>query len=84
MQALLVTYSIATDDPLTYNQAGLQQKMQNLKQGISQTTGQTYSNVGNHKAYGENGYLYSSPASLALNDVTITRFLNLVTEKGGI
>ncbi len=84
MQALLITYSIVTDDPLTYNQAGLQQKMQNLKQGLSQVTGQTYSSPTSQKAFGDNGYLFSSPSGLILNESAVTRFLNLVSEQGGI
>jgi len=35
MQAILIAYSIAADDPLTYNQTGLEQRMQTVRQGIS-------------------------------------------------
>jgi hypothetical protein len=84
MQAILIAYSIAADDLLTYNEAGLQQKMQNVRQGISQATGQPYSNPQGHRAYGANGYIYSSPVNLLLNDTTTTRILNLIKERSGI
>jgi hypothetical protein len=83
MQAMLITYSIVTDDPLAYNQAGLQQKMQGIQQGISQAIGASYPSPQNYRAYGENGYIYSSPANLALDDSSITRILNLIIERGG-
>lgn len=82
MQALLITYSVVTDDYLDYNQSGLNQRMQSVQQGISQVIGGAYSSPANHRAYGENGYLYSSPASLALNDTSINRILTLIAERG--
>ncbi|MFN6962869.1 MAG: hypothetical protein ACK4S4_03795 [Pyrinomonadaceae bacterium] len=82
MQALLITYSVATDDPLAYNQTGLQSRMQSLQQGISHATGQQYPSPSGNKAYGENGYLFSTPVSLVLNDSSITRVLNRISEQG--
>jgi hypothetical protein len=82
LQAMLITYSVVTDDPLAYNQSGLNQKMQNTQQGISQAIGGPYSSPANQRAFGENGYLYSSPANLVLNDATIARILNLIAERG--
>lgn len=84
MQAVLIAYSIVTDDPLAYNRAGLQQRMQNLQQGISAVTGQNYSNPQGQRAYGANGYIYSSPADLILDDVTVAKILNLIKEESGI
>jgi hypothetical protein len=82
LQAMLVTYAVVTDDPLAYNQNGLNQRMLSTQQGISQVTGGPYSSSSNQRAYGDNGYLYSSPASWALNDATINRILTLIAERG--
>ncbi len=84
MQAILIAYSIAADDPLAYNEAGLEQRMQTVRQGISQKTGQTYSNPQGHRAFGTNGYLYSSPVDLLLNETTMNRILNSFKERSGI
>ena len=81
LQAMLIAYSVVTDDPLACDQAGLNAKMQSTQQGISQMIGGPYSSPTDQRAYGENGYLYSSLASLALNDATMNRILTLIAER---
>jgi hypothetical protein len=82
LQALIIAYAVVTDDPLAGNQADLAQKMQNRQQGISQAIGGPYSSPTNQRAYGVNGYLFSTPAGWALNDATINRILTLIAERG--
>jgi hypothetical protein len=82
IQALLVTYSVVTDDQLLHDQSTLQQKMQSLHQGLQQVTGQSFPSPQGHKAYGDNGYVFSSPASLVLSDANVTRLINLIQERG--
>lgn len=84
MQAILIAYSIVADDPLTYNDAGLQARMESVRQGIAQTTGQSYPSPEGHRAFGTNGYLYSSPANLLFNEATVTRILNSYKGASGI
>ncbi len=81
MQALLVAYSVVADDPLTGNSVELAQKMQDYQQLSSSQFGSYPSQTG-HKAYGDNGYLYSSPTSLMLNDYSIARLLSEIQERG--
>lgn len=81
-QAVLISYAVIANDPLTNNQTTLAQKMTTMQQGISQSTGQQYPSPQNHKAFGDNGYIYSSPVSLVFNDASVMRLLNLIQERG--
>ncbi len=82
IQALLITYSVVTDDQLLHDESTLQQKMQALHQGLEQITSQSFPSPQGHKAYGDNGYMFSSPASVVLSDASITRLINLIQERG--
>lgn len=81
IQAVIIAYSVVSDDWLAHNQAGLQQKMQNYQQFFLQKTGQSPGNPQGQKAYGSNGYMYSSPVDLMLDNAAVTRFLTLVQER---
>lgn len=78
MQALLITYSVVADDRLAGNQSDLQQKMLNLQQVASGFGQESYPSSQGYKAYGVNGYLYSSPTATLLNDTIVERILTLV------
>jgi hypothetical protein len=82
LQAVLVAYSIVTDDQLLYNQSELQQRMQNMQTGIQQAIGQSYPSPSGYRAYGGNGYIFSSPAQTILTDARITRLLTSIQERG--
>ncbi len=84
MQAMLVTYAVTTDDMLMGNQAELQQKMTEFQQTISQFWGQSYPSPQSQRAYGVNGYIYSTPANILLDDAATTRILNLIQERGNL
>jgi hypothetical protein len=81
-QALLVAYAVIADDPLTYNQAELTQKMQDKQQFISRAARSDFPSPRGHKAYGDNGYIHSSPTNILLNDASVERLLTLIQERG--
>ncbi len=81
-QALLVTYAVVADDALTNNQAELAQKMQDMQQLNSKVVQGDFPSSYGQKAFGDNGYLYSSPTSILLNDASVERLLTLIQERG--
>lgn len=81
MQAVLVSYTIAADDALTGNQTQLNQRMQNIYQTITQINGQPYANLQGHRAYGPNGYIYSSPIDLLMDDATVNTLITKIQER---
>ncbi|MBX3296527.1 MAG: hypothetical protein KF762_12545 [Acidobacteria bacterium] len=80
-QALLITYSVIADDPL-FTQAEIAQRMQYNQQLGSRASGSNFPSPQGHKAFGDNGHLYSSPVSILLNDASVERLLTLVQERG--
>ena len=83
MQAMLLTYSVVSDDMLVGNQTELQQKETEVQQLASSFGTEPYPSAQGHKAYGVNGYVYSSPTNLLLDDSTTSKILNLIKQKGG-
>lgn len=81
-QALLVAYAVIADDALTDNQAGLSQKMLDVQQLNVRATNTSFPSPVGFKAYGDNGYLHSSPTSIILNDASVSRLLTLIQERG--
>lgn len=77
LQALLVVYSIAAEDPLAYDRDGLEQRMRSLQEGLYRIAGTSWPDPKNYRAYGENGYLRGSPVKLLLDDATIAGILEL-------
>ena len=77
MQALLVSYAVVTDDGLTDNQTGLIAAMQNAETITAQVSGGTYPSHIGHKAFGLNGYFYSTPTNLLMDDDSVNK---LITE----
>lgn len=83
-QAMLITYAVATDDMLMGNQNELQQKMTEFQQTISQYWGASYPSPQGQRAYGVNGYIYSTPVNIILDDNATARILNLIQERGNL
>ena len=83
-QAMLLTYSVAADDMLVGSQTELQQKMAAHQQFVSRYGNQPYPGSQGQHAYGVNGYIYSTPVNIVLNDSTTTRILNLIQERGNL
>lgn len=84
-QAVLITYTVVTDDVPQQNQKALQQLMENIQKGIMRINkGQHYPSPQGYRAFGANGYLFSTPANLLLDDAAITKILNGIKEKSNI
>lgn len=61
VQSMVLVYCISADDSLAENsQGGLRAKMMSLHDGLARRAG-SYPLPDGHFAYGQNGYLYSSP-----------------------
>ncbi len=75
VQSLLLVYCISADDSLSENsQGGLRAKMMSLHDGLARRAG-SYPLPDGYFAYGQNGYLYSSPM-YAFEPQTIGKVLN--------
>ena len=83
-QAMLLTYAVAADDMLVGNQTELQQKMAAHQQFVSRYGNQPYPGSQGQHAYGVNGYIYSTPLNIVLDETAATRILNLIREKGNL
>lgn len=81
MQALLITYSVVADDLLNGNQVQLQQNLTEVQRDISTFAGEPYPMPQGHRAYGTNGYIYSSPMNLLLDESDMNRILTLIKER---
>ncbi len=82
MQAVLVTYAVVTDDGLANDQTTLNQKLQTFHQSLQQVSGHNFPSPQGHKAFGDNGYFFSSPASFLLSEANINRLIGLIQERG--
>jgi hypothetical protein len=81
LQAVLIAYSAASDDPMSYSAANLQKRMQFTHDILEKHTGQHYPAPDGHYAYGPNGYIYSSPLDLIFDDQTVNMLLNQIAER---
>jgi hypothetical protein len=76
LQAVVLTYSIVTDDLLAGSQSDLQERMSRLpKQGATKDKRP-------ERAFGAYGRLYSMPAGLIFNRATTGSFLTRWEERG--
>jgi len=80
-QALLVAYAVIADD-LLFGQADLEQKIQYRQQLNSRASQSSFPKPDGHRAFGDNGYLYSSPTGILFNDASVERLLTLIQERG--
>ncbi len=80
-QAFLIAYSVVSDDPLLDSEANLHKQLHRVRAARAKHAGH-YPSPEGHFAYGTNGYLYSSPLGLLLNEQTVNRLLQLVEEGG--
>lgn len=83
-QALLVTYAIVADDFPASNRKALEKKMDDLQKAFARFNNQFYPSPQGHRAYGDNGYLFGTPASFLLDDVTLAQILSGIKEKSKI
>jgi hypothetical protein len=80
LQAVLIAYSVASDDFMGQSQTTLNATQELL-----------YAHMKDHgykggrrpsKAYGSNGYLFAAPLDLVLNETTMNRLLDHIGERG--
>lgn len=79
-QALILTYSIASDDYLEDSVTNLRARMGGMRQALIGRLGH-YPSPDGHFAYGVNGYFYSTPINLVFDVATVGRFLDRVEER---
>lgn len=84
LQAVLIAYSVVSEDRLTYSATNLQKRMEFLQEGITKTTGQPYPSPNGHLAYGPNGYLVSTPLDISFDEQTVNLLLNHIAERSAI
>lgn len=75
VDALLISYSVIADDNLAYSVSNLNGKMNSLAQWSAQDYG-SFPSPSGHKAYGPNGYIFSSPIDILLDDQGINILLD--------
>jgi hypothetical protein len=81
LQALLVSYAVVTDDDLAGNRAELESRLLEMQERISQKFHIEYPGPEGHKAYGPNGYIFSTPADLLLDDASLASIISKIEEK---
>lgn len=78
LQALLVAYSVVSDDYLCDSEASLAQRMKAVERSLSRSLGEPYPGPEGHRAYGVNGYLFSAPLDIVLDEQAVGRLLDRV------
>ncbi|MDX6498415.1 MAG: hypothetical protein QOG23_1675 [Blastocatellia bacterium] len=81
VQALLVTYSAVSDDYLTHSGANLRKRLKSIHDGMERITGQRYPSHEGRRAYGPNGYIFSTPLDTVFDDQTINRLFDHIQER---
>lgn len=84
LQAVIVTYSVVSEDNLTYSATNLRKRMQSLCDAISQKNGRPYADPSGHLAYGPNGYFVSTPTDLVFDERTVNLLLDHIAERSRI
>jgi hypothetical protein len=83
LQAFVFAYSLVSDDRLDYSQANLRKSMEAKQKYWEKELRQPFPSPDNHRAYGLNGYLFSSPLDLFLDGRSINRLLDEFEKAGG-
>ncbi|HJQ32731.1 MAG TPA: hypothetical protein VJ866_11145 [Pyrinomonadaceae bacterium] len=76
LQAVLIAYSAASDDPLADSAANLQKRLASVHDGIERVTGRHYPGPDGHLAYGPNGYIFSTPLDIIFDEQTVNLLLD--------
>lgn len=82
LQALVISYSLAADDPLEGSQSDLRNQMVQKRMIEMQVRPTGPQNRDSGKAYGLNGFIYSSPINLFFDRAAIDQLLT--SAEGGI
>jgi hypothetical protein len=75
IQAILIAYAIASDDPIHISRAALENEMAQAHKNIG---GQRYPEPNGSCPFGTNGYLFATPLDLIFNDQTIASMLDAI------
>lgn len=84
LQALLIAYSLASDDYLSDGEISLGRRMKSLQATATKISGEPYPAPVGHRAYGVNGYLFSSPLDVVFDEQIINRLLDGIAKKGAV
>lgn len=80
--ATLITYAVVTDDQLVFNQSGLSDHMAQRQQIIQNKLGSSYPSPSGHKAYGQNGYVFSSPSHIIFTSSNVNALVSQIQARG--
>jgi hypothetical protein len=81
LQAVLIAYSVVSDDSLSDGETHLGQRMESHRKNATELIGKPYPAPAGHHAYGVNGYLFSSPLDVVFDEQTVNRLLNRIEER---
>lgn len=79
-QAIILVYSIGSDDYLADSITNLRARMNALRQALAARVG-AYLGAEGHFAYGVNGYFHSAPIDLMFDVATMGRLLDRIDER---
>jgi hypothetical protein len=81
LQAVFIAYSVVSDDYMTDSATHLAQYMAGREKSLTELTGKPYPAPDGHRAYGVNGYLFSSPLDIVFDEQTVNRLLDRIEER---
>ncbi|HZG51547.1 MAG TPA: hypothetical protein VEZ40_05360 [Pyrinomonadaceae bacterium] len=81
LQAVLIAYSLASDDYLSDDEISLGRRMKSLQATATRISGEPYPDPSGHRAYGVNGYLFSSPLDVVFDEQIINRLFDGIEKK---
>lgn len=84
LQAVLITYSLASDDYLSDGDGALDERMKVRQRALTRAAGEEYPASSGHRPFGVNGYIFSSPLDLVLDEQTVNRLLDRLEERRAI
>ena len=83
LQAFLFAYSLVSDDRLDYGQANLRKSMEAKQKYWAKELGRPFPSPDGRRAYGVNGYVFSSPLDLFFDEQNVNRLLDRIEKAGG-
>ena len=75
IQAVLIAYAIASDDPIHISRTALENEMAQAHKNIG---GERYPEPNGSYPFGTTGYLFATPLDLIFNDQTIGSMLDAI------
>lgn len=80
LRAVLLLYSVASDDQFADSAPNLKKSMINMQEALAARFGR-YPAAEGHFAFGVNGFIYSTPLDLVFDERTLNSFLNRLDER---